>query len=154
MEDGVRRIVSSLIVPVTLAGWFAYMAPLAHTMEPRPWLCRDKPAVSDNQPMTYTIENRGAGRWVMTFMRFDPATGHDGFEVVSTQDVIGHVEGTLDPGQWYAVGLYREGDHWICAGPASENQQYVKGVVRDLCYGEDAGSCDVKLTVREASPGH
>jgi hypothetical protein len=140
-----------------LAAFFAslFLAPqLAHAAEPRPWLCRDKPAVSDNQPMTYTAENRGGGQWVMTFMRFDPESGHDGFDVVSTQDVNGHTEGTLDPGQWYAVGLYREGGHWICAGPATENRQYVAGVVRDLCYGEDAGSCDVKLTVREAGPGH
>jgi hypothetical protein len=154
MEDGVRRAFTYAIILAASLGGFYLMAPLAHATEPRPWLCRDKPAVSDNKPMTYSAENRGGGQWVMTFMRFDPASGHDGFDVVSTQDVSGHVEGTLDPGQWYAVGLYREGSHWICAGPATENRQYVAGVVRDLCYGEDAGSCDVKLTVREAAPGH
>ena len=149
-----RRIFKSAIVMAVSLAWPLLVAPSAHAAGPRPWLCRDKPAVSDNQPMTYTAENRGGGKWVMTFMRFDPDSGHDGFDVVSTQDVTGHVEGTLDPGQWYAVGLYREDGHWICAGPATENRQYVAGVVRDLCYGEDAGSCDVKLTVREATPSH
>jgi hypothetical protein len=153
MEDDVRRVFSSAMIAAGALGALSWCAPMAHAAEPRPWLCRDKPAVSDNKPMTYTAENRGGGQWVMTFMRFNPATGHDGFEVVSTQDVTGHTEGTLDSGQWFAVGLYREGGHWICAGPATENRQYVSGVVRDLCYGEDAGSCQVKLTVREA-PGH
>jgi hypothetical protein len=101
--------------------------------------------------MTYVAENRSGGEWVMTFMRFDPASGHDGFTVVSSQDVTGHVKGTLDAGQWYAVGLYRDGSHWICAAPATENRQYVRGIVRDLCYGEDSGSCQVKLTVSEGS---
>jgi hypothetical protein len=122
--------------------------------EPRPWLCRDKPTISDNQPMTYVAENLSGGEWVMTFMRFDPDSGHDGFTVVSSQDVTGRVQGTLDAGQWYAVGLYREGSHWICAAPATENPQYVRGVVRDLCYGEDPGSCQIKLKVSDSLANH
>jgi len=104
--------------------------------------------------MTYEAENQGGGQWVITFMRFDPAAGHDGFTVVSTQEVAGHAEGSLDSGQWFAVGLYREGSHWICAAHATEGHQYVPGIVRDLCYGEDEGSCQVKLTVREAPAQH
>jgi hypothetical protein len=139
---------------IALAFSLITLAPRADAAEPRPWLCRDKPTISDNQPMTYVAENRGGGEWVMTFMRFDPDSGHDGFTVVSSQDITGHVQGTLDAGQWYAVGLYREGSHWICAAPATENSQYVPGVVRDLCYGEDPGSCQVKLTVSAGSSNH
>ena len=143
-----------ILFRVALVSILFALAPRADASEPRPWLCRDKPTISDNQPMTYVAENRGSGAWVMTFMRFDPDSGHDGFTVVSSQDVAGRVQGTLDAGQWYAVGLYRDGSPWICAAPATENSQYVHGVVRDLCYGEDPGSCDVKLTVSEGSANH
>lgn len=153
MEDEVSRKTVAAFA-IALAFSLIALAPHADAAEPRPWLCRDKPTISDNQPMTYVAENRGGGEWVMTFMRFDPDSGHDGFTVVSSQDVTGHVKGTLEAGQWYAVGLYREGTHWICAAPATENSQYVRGVVRDLCYGEDPGSCDVKLTVSEGSANH
>ena len=151
MEDGMSRSFFAALATVAVLGLTVF-APRANATEPRPWLCRDKPVVSDRQAMTYVAENLGGGQWMMTFMRFDPASGHDGFTVVSSQDVSGHIEGNLDAGQWYAVGLYREGGHWICAAPATENRQYVQGVVRDLCYGEDAGSCQVKLTVHEAAP--
>jgi hypothetical protein len=153
MEDGVSRKPIPEVA-IALAFSLIVLAPRADAAEPRPWLCRDKPTISDNQPMTYVAENRGGGEWVMTFMRFDPDSGHDGFTIVSSQDVTSHVQGTLDAGQWYAVGLYREGSHWICAAPATENSQYVRGVVRDLCYGEDPGSCQVKLTVSAASSNH
>jgi hypothetical protein len=121
----------------------------AQAAEPRPWLCRDKPVFSSDKPMTYAATNRGGGAWMLTFMRFDPGGGHDGFTVYSTQTVSGRTSGTLEPGQWYAVGLYHEGGHWICSGPAAENHQFVPGVVRDLCYGQAEGNCEVKLTVRE-----
>jgi hypothetical protein len=123
----------------------------ARALEPRPWLCRDKPVFSSDKPMTYDATRRGVGRWVMTFMRFDPAGGHDGFTVFESQDVNGRVGGMLEPGQWYAVGMFREGSHWICAARAGENHQFVPGIVRDLCYGESEGSCDVKMTVRESA---
>jgi hypothetical protein len=117
--------------------------------EPRPWLCRDKPVFSSDQPMSYEAIMRGSGRWVMIFMRFDPSGGHDGFTVFDTRDVSGQVSGPLESGQWYAVGMYSEGGHWICAAPAEENHKFIPGIVRDYCYGETEGSCDVKLTVRE-----
>src|SRR5690242_21063661 len=78
--------------------------------EARPWLCRAKSVFSSNKPMTYEAINRGGGRWLMTFMRFDPSgLGHDGFTVSSTQEVAPHASGTLEPGQWYAVALYGSG---------------------------------------------
>ena len=99
--------------------------------------------------MTYDASMRGSGRWVMIFMRFDPSGGHDGFTVFDTRDVTGQITGPLESGQWYAVGMYDEGGHWICAAQAEESRQFVPGIVRDYCYGESAGGCDVKLTVRE-----
>jgi hypothetical protein len=121
----------------------------ARAVEPHPWLCRDKPVFSSNQPMTYDASLRGDGRWVMIFMRFDPSGGHDGFTVFDTRDVRGQITGPLESGQWYAVGMYNGGGHWICAAQAEESHQFVPGIVRDYCYGESTGSCDVKLTVRE-----
>lgn len=126
----------------------------ARAMEPRPWLCRDKPVFSSGQPMAWTATKRGGGRWVMTFMRFDPDGGHDGFTVDDTRPIDGVESGSLEPGQWYAVGMYREGSHWICAARARENHQFVPGVVRDLCYGETDGACAVKMVVRKRSGAH
>lgn len=119
--------------------------------EPRPWLCRDKPVFSSNHSMTYTARKRGGGRWIMTFMRFDPAGGgHDGFTVVSSHMIRGDVSGSLESGQWYGVALYRSRGHWICPGNARESDEPAHGVVSDLCFGEDPGSCPVRLTVRPA----
>jgi len=126
----------------------------ARATEPRPWLCRDKPVFSSDKPMTYDAANHGGGRWVLTFMHFDPAGGHDGFTVISTDELSSHASGTLAPGQWYAVALYREGSHWICPGNAGESDKQDADVVSSLCYGEDEGSCPVKLTVRVAGSGH
>ena len=132
---------------VLLAG----ISPAAMAAEARPWLCRDKPVFSSSHPMNYEVSNRGGGRWLMTFMRFDLTGGHDGFTVMATRDVAGHVEGTLEPGQWYAVALYREGGHWICPGNAQENDRPAAGVVSDLCYGEEPGSCPVRMSVRAST---
>jgi hypothetical protein len=119
--------------------------------EARPWLCRAKPVFSSDKPMTYEAVNHGAGRWLMTFMRFDPSgVGHDGFTVESTEEIATRTEGRLDAGQWYAVALYRAGAHWICPGNA-ENRELSPGIVSSLCYGRDPGDCAVKLTVRPAS---
>jgi hypothetical protein len=122
--------------------------------EARPWLCRAKPVFSSDKPMTYEAVNRGGGRWLMTFMRFDPSgLGHDGFTVSSTQDVAAHATGTLESGRWYAVALYRSGGHWICPGNAAESDEPVPGMVSNLCYGRDPGECTVKLMVRPQSAG-
>jgi hypothetical protein len=138
------------IVSVATVGAGSY----AFGAEARPWLCRDKPVFSFDKPMTYEASNRGAGRWLMTFMRFDPSgLGHDGFTVSSTQDVAPRAQGTLDAGQWYAVALYRSAGRWICPANAGESDEQVAGVVRSLCYGREPGECAVKLTVRPQSTG-
>jgi hypothetical protein len=135
-----------LLVTMMSAARCALAAP------PRPWLCRDKPVFSSDQPMVYETTNRSAHRWLMTFMRFDPAGGgHDGFTIFSTQEITASSQGNLEPGQWYAVALYRSGSHWICPGNA-ENESAGPGVVSRLCYGEDIGACPVTLTVRAQSP--
>jgi hypothetical protein len=136
------------ILLVTIAGAGAP----ALAAEARPWLCRAKPVFSSDKPMTYEARNRSAGRWLMTFMRFDPSgLGHDGFTVASTQEITSRAEGTLEAGQWYAVALYRSGSHWICPGNAGENDEPGAGIVSSLCYGRDPGECAVKLTVRPHS---
>ncbi|MBV8054677.1 MAG: hypothetical protein JO071_05490 [Deltaproteobacteria bacterium] len=122
--------------------------------EARPWLCRAKPVFSSDKPMAYQATNRGGGRWLMTFMRFDPSgLGHDGFTVSSTQDVATDTKGTLESGQWYAVALYRSSGHWICPGNAAESGERAPGVVSNLCYGREPGECTVKLIVRAQSIG-
>jgi hypothetical protein len=141
------NIAAAMMIGVWFAG--ARVSPLS-AAEPRPWLCRDKPVFSSDKPMAYEAANRGSTNWMLTFMHFDPAGGHDGFTVVSTRAVSGHAEGTLGAGQWYAVALYREGSHWICPGNARENHERERGVVSNLCYGEDPGSCPLRLTVRPA----
>jgi hypothetical protein len=129
----------------------AWAASQAFAAEARPWLCRTKPVFSSDKRMAYEAQNRGGGRWLMTFMRFDPSgLGHDGFTVFSAQDIASHTNGTLDPGQWYAVALYRAGGHWICPGNAGESDHPAPGVVNDLCYGREPGECAVKLIVRPA----
>lgn len=126
----------------------------AFAAEARPWLCRAKPVFSSDKPMTYQAVNRGTGRWLLTFMRFDPSgLGHDGFTVSSIQDIATRTEGTLDAGQWYAVALYHSGGRWICPGNAGESDEPSRGVISNLCYGRELGECTVKLTVRSQSNG-
>jgi len=149
-RSAITRLISTAILA---AGMLATAAAVAFAAEPRPWLCRDKPVFSSSGPMTYDASMRGGGHWVMTFMRFDPSGGHDGFTVFDSREVSGQVTGTLERGQWYAVGMYREEGRWVCAGPAQENHQFVAGIVRDLCYGTADGGCDVKMIVRESGQG-
>ena len=138
-------------VAAAVAAVMFVLSGLAFAEPPRPWLCRDKPVFSSRRPMTYLTSKHGGGRWIMTFMRFDPAGGgHDGFTVVSSHSVRGDVSGSLEPGQWYAVALYRSRGHWICPANAREDDEPARGVVSSLCFGEDPGSCPVKLTVRPA----
>jgi len=118
--------------------------------EPRPWLCRDVPVFSSAKPITWRATARGGGQWLMTFMHYDPSGGHDGFTVVSTSNVRGSAEGALKAGQWYAVALYRAGDHWICPGNASDDDEPVGGALSSLCYGRGDDGCDVSLIVRSA----
>ncbi|HLW69881.1 MAG TPA: hypothetical protein VKS22_04580 [Candidatus Binataceae bacterium] len=118
--------------------------------EPRPWLCRDVPVFSSAKPIMWRATLQGGGQWLMTFMHYDPAGGHDGFTVVSTSNVRGNAAGALNAGQWYAVALYRAGDHWICPGNASDDDEPPGGAISSLCYGRGDDGCDVSLIVRPA----
>lgn len=150
LTTGFGRIgMRSAVVVVGLVGIIAIARP-SRAAEPRPWLCRDKPVFSSGSPMTYSAANPGGGTWVLTFMRFNLGGGHDGFTVISSPKVTGRIDGKLESGQWYAVALYRSGNHWICPANASENDRPAPGVVSDLCYGEDPGACTVTLTVKHA----
>jgi hypothetical protein len=151
--ESVRLTKAIISATILVAGLIAAAPIPALAAEPRPWLCRDKPVFSSHGPMTYDASMRGGGHWVITFMRFDPSGGHDGFTVFDSREVSGKVSGTLERGQWYAVGMYREEGRWICAPPAQENHQFVAGIVRDLCYGTADGGCDVKMIVRDGGQG-
>jgi len=159
-----------IAVAAVLTGWFVATAfSVANAAEARPWLCRSKPVFSSSKPMTY--EARGSSRWVLSFMRCNANSqsnygggcseqssgGENGFAVVSTRTVGRHIEGTLEPGQWYAVALYRSGSRWICAGYAGESDERSPGAVSDLCYSEhdeEGSPCQVKLTVRPTALTH
>jgi hypothetical protein len=135
---------------IGVAGFLAsiMLATPASPAEPRPWLCRQIPVFSGSAPMTWHATRRGAGHWLMIFMRYDPAGGHDGFTVVSTHRIDGQAEGLLDAGRWYAVAQYNSGGHWICPGNASAAAGSSPGSISNLCYGEDEGGCDVRLIVK------
>ncbi|HVN88382.1 MAG TPA: hypothetical protein VMT61_01070 [Candidatus Binataceae bacterium] len=126
------------------------LAAPAWSAQPRPWLCRQIPVFSSSSPMTWQATKRGAGRWLVIFMHYDPAGGHDGFTVVSTNPVNGQTQGSLDAGHWYAVAQYDSGGHWICPANASASSAGAAGAISNLCFGEDDGACDVKLTVKSS----
>jgi len=127
-----------------------FLASSAWSAQPRPWLCRQIPVFSGARPMTWQATKRGAGSWLMIFMRYDPTGGHDGFTIISTHRVKGQTDGSLDAGQWYAVAQYNSAEHWICPGNASESHDSVAGTISSLCYGEDEDACGVKLVVKAA----
>jgi len=141
--------VAAKALPVTLSITM-FLAQSAWAAQPRPWLCRQIPVFSGTRPMTWRATKRGVGSWLMIFMRYDPASGHDGFTIVSTHGVKGRAEGALDAGQWYAVAQYNSAGHWICPGNASESHDSAAGTISSLCYGEDEDACDVKLVVKSA----
>jgi hypothetical protein len=150
-RSSVVKMLAVRILPATLlllAGMLA--ARSAWSAQPRPWLCRQIPVFSGTTPMTWRATSRGTGSWLMIFMRYDPAGGHDGFTIVSTQRVKSQTEGSLDAGQWYAVAQYSAGGHWICPANARESHDSAAGSISSLCYGEDEDACDVKLVVKSA----
>ncbi|MGH7934249.1 MAG: hypothetical protein ACREQN_13960 [Candidatus Binataceae bacterium] len=132
---------------VITAAFIAAAVSSALATEPRPWLCRDKPVFTSSTPVTYDVATNDSRRWLLTIMRFELGSGHDGFTVISSQTLGGRVGGALGPGSYYAVALYRQGDHWICPGYAREADEPKPGVVADLCYGENRDDCRVRLTV-------
>lgn len=122
----------------------------AEAAAPRPWLCRDKPVFSSSKPMRYEATGKGRGRWLVTFMKFEPQGANDGFTIVASHPInaaTSSARGSLGPGQYFAVALYRSGRYWICPHYAGERDEVKPGVVSTLCYGRRWRSCDVKVTV-------
>ena len=105
--------------------------------------------------MTYQAVNHGGSRWELLLMQFEPESAHDGYEVVASQELpagAGRASGTLAPGRYFAVAMYRgDGGHWICPGYA-EDKDRPAGAVSRICYGEDSPLCPVTLTVVSAPP--
>jgi hypothetical protein len=116
--------------------------------EARPWLCRDKPVFSYDRPMEYEASSRAGHRWRVFFMQFTPGAAHDGFEVI--REAALPSRGSLDPGRYYAVALYSQGNYWICPGYAGEDGALKAGQVANFCYAKDEPPCGASLIVRPA----
>jgi hypothetical protein len=131
---------------IALVAWIlgVAIASSAHAAEPRPWLCRDKPVFSSQQPMNYRITMTSRSRWQLFLMQFSPAGGHDGFEIAQT---ISHGStGQLPAGRYFAVALRNSGGNWICPPAVSEEPAH-SGTISDLCFGTDEGACSVEFVV-------
>src|ERR1700730_17907063 len=126
----------------------------AHPHEARPWLCRNKPVFSSSSAMTYQVASHGGTRWEVLLMEFEPGSAHDGYEIVASQELpagAGQASGTLAAGRYFAVAMYRGGGgRWIWPGYA-QGKDRPPGVLSRICYGEEASSCPVTLTVVAAS---
>ncbi|MGH7948892.1 MAG: hypothetical protein ACREQF_06690 [Candidatus Binataceae bacterium] len=123
----------------------------AESQEPRPWLCRDKPVVSDDRAMRYEFWARDGRQWQIFFMVLTPTGGHDGFTVVRSDEPRASegAGGVLPHGRYFAVALYRSaGGKWTCPGNAHDERRGEAGVLRNFCYGDGAGACAVGLKVR------
>lgn len=127
----------------------------ARAAEARPWLCRSKPVFSSDTAMTYQVVNHGGLRWELLLMQFAPGSAHDGYEVVASQELpasAGQAAGTLAPGRYFAVAMYRGGGgRWICPGYA-EDKDRPAGAISRVCYDEESPGCPVSLTVSSAAP--
>lgn len=141
----------TMLIVVGLMG-AAMAAPSASAMEPRPWLCRDKPVFSWNHPMTYELSARPGAEWQMFFMQYDPDAANDGFSIVRSIKLAPRsiaVKGKLEPGQYFAVALHRRPTgEWICPSYAHESPKITLGIVAKLCYGDRGPACDVNLIVK------
>lgn len=119
----------------------------ANAAEPRPWLCRDKPAVSASKPMHFEAQCRGARRWQLFFLAFDPSGGHDGFTIARSHSLGSEATtGSLESGRYFAVALYLEGGHWVCPA-AVEDTARGGAVIANLAYSDGVGgSCSLKVS--------
>jgi hypothetical protein len=124
----------------------------AFAQEPRPWLCRDKPVFSYDRSMQYQVTASPGRQWRMFFMKYSPDAAHDGFDIVDSRAVTGDAAGTLSPGQYFAVALYRQGGHWICPDYTHDDRNPRLGEVSNLCYGDDGPPCLVRLHVKPEHP--
>jgi hypothetical protein len=127
----------------------------AHAAEARPWLCRSKPVFSSTSAMTYRVVNHGGARWNLLLMQFEMGSAHDGYEIVASQELpagAGQASGSLAPGRYFAVAMYRGGEgRWICPGYA-EDKDRPAGAVSRICYDEESSGCPVALTILSAAP--
>jgi hypothetical protein len=119
----------------------------AGAAEPRPWLCRDKPAVSASKPMRFEAQCRGARRWQLFFMAFDPSGGHDGFTIARSGNLgSGATTGTLESGRYFAVALYLAEGHWVCPAAVEDAAGRGGAVIADLTYSDGGGgSCSLRV---------
>jgi len=124
------------------------MASAAHAGEPRPWLCRDKPVFSSQQPMSYQLTTNSRSRWELFLMQFSPGAGHDGFDIAQT--IRGTSNGHLAAGRYFAVALHNVGGNWVCPTEVSEKHTPA-GTISDLCFAAQDGGCSVKFTVTSDS---
>jgi hypothetical protein len=122
----------------------------AAAAEPRPWLCRDKPAVSASKPMRFEAECHGTRRWQLFFMAFDPSGGHDGFTIARSNPLgSAATNGTLESGRYFAVALYLAAGHWVCPAAVEENAGRGSTAIADLTYSDGgAGSCSLRVEAR------
>ncbi|HLI81455.1 MAG TPA: hypothetical protein VKV03_15810 [Candidatus Binataceae bacterium] len=129
---------------IALVASILAIASAAHAAEPRPWLCRDKPVFSSQQPMSYRVTMTSRSRWQVFLMQFSPGGGHDGFDIAQT--ISRGATGQLAAGRYFAVALRNSGGNWICP-PAVSEEPTRGGTITDLCFGTDEGACSVELVV-------
>ena len=120
------------------------MASAAYAGEPRPWLCRDKPVFSSQQPMRYQLSTNSQTRWELFLMQFTPGAGHDGFDITKT--IRGTSSGEIPAGRYFAVALRSVGGNWVCPAGVSEKHT-PSGTISDLCFSAQDDGCSVKFTV-------
>lgn len=136
---------------ILLAASVAMLATSALAAEPRPWLCRDKPVFSSDQPMSYELTSSSRREWHLFLMTYSPASGHDGFNVVKVLDAPRALAATghLAAGRYFAVALYHNASgYWICPGHAADQTAGQLGLVSALCFSDSESGCPVKLTVK------
>jgi hypothetical protein len=124
------------------------MTTAAHAAEPRPWLCRDKPVFSSQQPMRYQLSTNSPSQWQLFLMQFTPGAGHDGFDI--TKSIRGTSSGQLSAGRYFAVALHSVGGNWVCPAEVSE-QHTPAGTISNLCFAAQDGACSVKFIVTSDS---
>lgn len=138
-------------IMIIAAGLILAASSRARAVEPRPWLCRDKPVFSDPHPMNYKAQAQKGREWHIFLMQFTPGGGHDGFDIVKTIELPrGGAEssGQIPAGQYFAVALYHNaGGYWICPGYAGEQSPRPLGVITSLCFSDGDSGCKVKLTL-------
>jgi hypothetical protein len=143
MNPPYRTQRTNLLAIFAMLAITSMLATFANAAEPRPWLCRDKPVFSSQQPMAYELS--APSGWRLFLMQFTPGATHDGFDISKTVD--GSSSGHLPSGRYFAVALHDAGGHWIC--PAYVREEHPgSGVISNLCYSERDAGCTTRVTVK------